>query len=141
MKIFDEQRKTLGVDLLKINQDILRADPWLEQFRSSFAKAHKIMALGDGSNTSIQALPLKPWDFMSKSEVVIKPKGSDVDIPLLRHGQGIQSLTVLFLFYAYIEILLKPSFEAETEAILTLEELRRIYIRKPHVRLPRTSAN
>jgi len=122
LKISDEQRKTLGEDLLKINQDLLKADPRLEQFRSSFAKAQKIMALGDGSNTSIQALPLKPWDLMSKSEVVIKPKGSDVDIPLLRHGQGIQSLTVLFLFYAYIEILLKPSFEAETEAILTLEE-------------------
>lgn len=122
LKISDEQRKTLGEDLLKINQDLLKADPRLEQFRSSFAKAQKIMALGDGSNTSIQALPLKPWDLMSKSEVVIKPKGSDIDIPLLRHGQGIQSLTVLFLFYAYIEILLKPSFEAETEAILTLEE-------------------
>lgn len=122
LQISDEQRKTLGEDLLKINQDLLRADPRLEQFRSSFAKAQKIMASGDGSNTSIQALPLKPWDLMSKSEVVIKPKGSDIDIPLLRHGQGIQSLTVLFLFYAYIEILLKPSFEAETEAILTLEE-------------------
>lgn len=122
LKISDEQRKTLGEDLLKINQGLLKADPRLERFRSSFAKAQKIMALGDGSNTSIQALPLKPWDLMSKSEVVIKPKGSDIDIPLLRHGQGIQSLTVLFLFYAYIEILLKPSFEAETEAILTLEE-------------------
>lgn len=122
LKISDEQRKTLGEDLLKINQDLLKADPRLEQFRTFFAKAQKIMALGDGSNTSIQALPLKPWDLMSKSEVVIKPKGSDADIPLLRHGQGIQSLTVLFLFYAYIEILLKPSFESETEAILTLEE-------------------
>jgi len=122
LKISDEQRKTLGEDLLKINQNLLKADPRLEQFRASFAKAQQIMALGDGSNTSIQALPLKPWDLMSKSEVVIKPKGSDIDIPLLRHGQGIQSLTVLFLFYAYIEILLKPSFEPETEAILTLEE-------------------
>jgi len=122
LKISDEQRKSLSEDLLKINQDLLKADPRLEQFRTSFAKAQEIMALGNGSNTSIQALPLKPWDLMSKSEVVIKPKGSDVDIPLLRHGQGIQSLTVLFLFYAYIEILLKPSFEEETEAILTLEE-------------------
>jgi len=122
LKISDEQRKTLGEDLLKINQDLLKADPRLEKFRSSFANAQKIMALGDGSNTSIQAVPLKPWDLMSKSEVVIKPKGSDIDIPLLRHGQGIQSLTVLFLFYAYIEILLKPSFESETEALLTLEE-------------------
>jgi len=90
LKISDEQRKTLGEDLLKINQDLLKADPRLEQFRSSFAKAQKIMALGDGSNTSIQALPLKPWDLMSKSEVVIKPKGSDIDIPLLRHGQVFQ---------------------------------------------------
>ncbi|MDD5503776.1 MAG: AAA family ATPase [Candidatus Omnitrophica bacterium] len=122
LKISDEQRRTLGEDLLKINKDLLKADPRLEKFRSSFANAQKIMAFGDGSNTSIQAVPLKPWDLMSKSEVVIKPKGSDIDIPLLRHGQGIQSLTVLFLFYAYIEILLKPSFESETEAILTLEE-------------------
>jgi putative ATP-dependent endonuclease of OLD family len=85
-------------------------------------KVQTIMALGTGHKTSIQALPLKPWDLMSKSEVVIRARGGEVDLPLARHGQGMQSLAVLFLFQAYIDVLLKPSFEPETEAILTLEE-------------------
>src|SRR3990172_9886423 len=59
---------------------------------------------------------------MSKSVVVVKALGSEVDFPLFRHGQGMQSLAVLFLFQAYIDVLLKPTFQPETEAILALEE-------------------
>jgi putative ATP-dependent endonuclease of OLD family len=59
---------------------------------------------------------------MSKSEVVLKAQGSEIEFPLARHGQGIQSLSVLFLFQAYIDVLLKPTFQPETEAILALEE-------------------
>jgi putative ATP-dependent endonuclease of the OLD family len=59
---------------------------------------------------------------LSRSEVVIKSHGSEIDFPLSRHGQGVQSLAVLFLFQAYIDVLLKPTFQPETEAILALEE-------------------
>ena len=59
---------------------------------------------------------------MSRSEVVIRAHGGEIDFPLSRHGQGLQSLAVLFLFQAYIDVLLKPTFEPETEAILALEE-------------------
>jgi len=122
LKISDEQRKALGEELAKLNDALLKADPRLEQVRTSLDKVQKIMALGAGQNTSIQALPLKPWDLMSKSEVVIRAYRSEVNFPLSRHGQGIQSLAVLFLFQAYIDILLKPTFQPETEAILALEE-------------------
>jgi putative ATP-dependent endonuclease of OLD family len=96
LKISDDQRKALGEELAKLNDALLKADPRLEQVRTSLDKVQKIMALGVGQNTSIQALPLKPWDLMSKSEVVIRAYGSEVDFPLSRHGQGIQSLAVLF---------------------------------------------
>ncbi len=122
IKISGAQRKTLGKALAKINDALLKADPRLEQVRASLDKVQKIMALGAGQNTSIQALPLKPWDLMSKSEVVIRAYESEVDFPLSRHGQGMQSLAVLFLFQAYIDVLLKPMFQPETEAILALEE-------------------
>ncbi len=122
LKISEEQRKTLSEELLKLNADLLKADPRLEQVRATLDKIQKIMALGAGQKTSIQALPLKPWDLMSKSEVVIKAQGGEVDFPLSRHGQGMQSLAVLFLFQAYIDVLLKPTFQPETEAILALEE-------------------
>jgi putative ATP-dependent endonuclease of OLD family len=122
LKISDEQRETLSEELAKLNEALLKADPRLEQVRASIDKVQKIMALGAGQNTSIQALPLKPWDLMSKSEVVIRAYGNEVNFPLSCHGQGIQSLAVLFLFQAYIDVLLKPMFQPETEAILALEE-------------------
>jgi putative ATP-dependent endonuclease of OLD family len=122
LKISEEQKKKLTEDLASLNDALLRADPRLEEVRESLAKVQGIMSLGGGQKTAIQAMPLKPWDLMSKCEVVIKPRGSEVDIPLSRHGQGMQSLAVIFLFGAFVDVLLKPSFEPETEAILTLEE-------------------
>ena len=122
LKISEEQRRTLSEELEKLNAELLGADPRLEQVVSSLSEVQTIMGLGVGQNTSIQALPIKPWDLMSKSQVVMKARGSEIDFPLSRHGQGMQSLAVLFLFQAYLNVLLKPMFHPETEAILALEE-------------------
>jgi len=122
LKIGEEQINTLSTELAKLNNDLLKADPRLEQVREFLDNVQKIMALEAGQHTSIQALPLKPWELMSKSEVVIRGRGSEIDFPLSRHGQGMQSLAVLFLFQAYIDVFLKPTFQPETEAILALEE-------------------
>lgn len=122
LKISEELSKTLTEGLATINDALLTADPRIEQVRASLDKVQKIMVLGTGQITSIQALPLKPWDLMSKSQVVIKARGTEIDLPLARHGQGMQSLAILFLFQSYIDVLLKPLFQPETEAILALEE-------------------
>jgi len=122
IKISDEQKKTISGELAKLNSELLKSDPRLERVRASLDKVKNIMALGASQKTSIQALPLKPWDLMSKSEVFIRAYGNEVDFPLLHHGQGMQSLAVIFLFQAYIDVFLKPMFQSETEAILALEE-------------------
>lgn len=122
LKIDETQKNALMEEIIKLNDSLLKADTRLEQVRTSLDKVQKIMSHSSGQVTSIQALSLKPWDLMSKSEVVVKAQGSEVDFPLARHGQGIQSLSVLFLFQAYIEVLLKPTFKTETVAILALEE-------------------
>ena len=122
LKISDEQKAQLDEDLERLNKSLLGADLRLEQLRESLGKVQEIMALGSGKNTTIHALPLKPWELMSKSELAIKADGSNIEFPLSSYGQGTQSLSVLFLFQSYIDLLLKPTFKPETEAILTLEE-------------------
>ena len=122
LKISDEQKAQLNEDLERLNKSLLGADLRLEQLRESLGKVQEIMALGSGKNTTIHALPLKPWELMSKSELAIKADGSNIEFPLSSYGQGTQSLSVLFLFQSYIDLLLKPTFKPETEAILTLEE-------------------
>jgi len=122
LKISDEQRNTLSEELGKLNAELLGADPRLQQVIVSLGEVQTIMGPGVGQSTSIQALPIKPWDLMSKSQVVMKDHGTEIDFPLSRYGQGMQSLAVLFLFQAYLNVLLKPTFHPETEAILALEE-------------------
>jgi len=122
LKIDDAQRKVLQTELEKLNTSLLASDPRLEQVRTAMENLRKVLTVELGQGVAIEALPLQPWDLMSKAQLVIKPCGSQVSFPLNRHGQGMQSLAVLFLFQAYIDVLLKPTFQQETEAILTLEE-------------------
>jgi len=122
LKITDEQKKILKEELEKLNKALLDSDPRLQQVIATLDKTQEVLELGSSQKTSIQAIPLKPWDLMSKSGVFIKTRGNEISFPLIHHGQGTQSLAVLFLFQAYIEVLLKPTFRQETEAILALEE-------------------
>ena len=43
-------------------------------------------------------------------------------LPLQRHGQGVQSLSVIFLFQAFVEHLLSELYEADSAPVLALEE-------------------
>ncbi|WP_047984587.1 ATP-dependent nuclease [Ornithinibacillus californiensis] len=122
VNIPDEKLWEIQNSLSKTNEEIIKSDSNLEELIKSLESIHKVLSLNDKEVVSINALPLKTWDILSKSQVVMKGKGSNVDFPLDRHGQGTQSLATLFLFQAYIDVLLKTTFEEETEAILTLEE-------------------
>gem|GEM_PF-432984 len=120
LKIDEAKRQALQLELSKLNAELLAADPRLKDVCTALENLQKVVAAGD--STSIQPLPLQPWDLMARSEVVIRGRANPVHFPLARHGQGMQSLSVLFLFQAYIDVLLKPSFHAETAALLALEE-------------------
>jgi putative ATP-dependent endonuclease of OLD family len=121
MRIDPEEGQRIAEGLKQLNDAMLKADPKLEQVRAFLQEAQKLLGLG-GQTTSIQAVPLRPSELMTKSQVVVRGKGSEIDFPLFRHGQGVQSLAVLFLFQAYLAVLMKTHFEQETEAILALEE-------------------
>lgn len=75
MKISPEQKKQLSEELAKLNDSLLKADSRLASVSDSINKVNTIVSVGSGKSTSIQALPMKPWDLMSKSEVVMKPLG------------------------------------------------------------------
>ncbi len=120
LKIDEAKRKELAEELKTLNKALLEADPRLEQVRESLEGIQKIAVAG--GNASIHALPLQPWDLIARAQVVIRARGTEMDLPLSRHGQGVQSLAVVFLFKAFVEVLLKPTFNVETVAFLALEE-------------------
>ena len=122
VEIPEDKREEIAESLERLNTDLLKADPRMVRVTATLGKMGEVIASNTNQEVSVRALPLKPWDLMEKSEIVVQGQGSDAQFPLDRHGQGVQSLAILLLFQAYVEHLLESAFEKESEPILTLEE-------------------
>lgn len=118
----EDKRQELSASLEELNSQLLGADPRLANVASTVGRISSVMHGPSKQDVSIRALPLKAWDLMSKSEIVLKSKNDGAQFPITRYGQGTQSLSVLFLFQAFVEHLLKDTYTENSEPILALEE-------------------
>ena len=121
-----EELESIQNQIKQLNADIISNDENFEKLVKELQKIKKVMDFeGDDQDqklVSINAVPIKTWDLLSKSQVVLNNGTSSMDFPIEKHGQGTQSVTAILLFKAYINILLKEISSDSTEAILTLEE-------------------
>lgn len=118
----EAKRQELAQDLEQLNAELLGADARLNNVATTVGRISSVMHGTSGHSVSIRALPLKPWDLMSKSEIVLRSQNGGAEFPMTRYGQGTQSLSVLFLFQAFVEHLLKDTYSEYSEPILGLEE-------------------
>ena len=91
-----EGRVKSVLDLL--NRKLLDADPRLSQIAHTLSGATKVAARDRDGGVDLRLMPLKPWDILSKAEIILRNEPDWAWLPLQRHGQGIQSLSVIFCF-------------------------------------------
>lgn len=125
---FLKQAKFNQEDLLKLqenikslNKDIISSDETLSELVSSMNNIEKVLDFNAEGSVAINALPLKSWDLLSKAQIALENK-DNLSLPLSKYGQGTQSMAVILLYEAYINILLKKVYNKHSQAILTLEE-------------------
>lgn len=115
-----EKRVQRVLDLL--NRRLLRADPRLPRIADTMSGATQVAARDRDGGADLRLLPLKSWDLLSKAEIIMRNEPTWPWLPLQRHGQGLQSLSVIFLFQAFVEHLLKELYEPDSAPVLALEE-------------------
>lgn len=115
-----EGRVQRVLDLL--NKKLLRADPRLQEIADTLSGATKVAARDRAGGVDLRLLPLKSWDLLSQAEIIARNEATWPWLPLQRHGQGMQSLSVIFLFQAFVEHLLTELYEADSSPVLALEE-------------------
>ena len=115
-----EKRSKRIFDIL--NTKILNSDPKLDQLSSSLSGISNIASADNPGQADLRVLPLNTWDILSKAEVIYQSESDKPWLPLLKHGQGVQSLSVLFLFKSFVELLISDLFPDGSEAFLALEE-------------------
>jgi putative ATP-dependent endonuclease of OLD family len=115
-----EQKSVRIFNLL--NAKLLAADPLLGNLATSLSDIGRVATTGTPGQANLRVLPLNTWDLLSKAEVIYQTDGAKPWLPLMRHGQGVQSLSVMFLFRSFVELLLAELYRAESTPVLALEE-------------------
>ena len=122
VEISQDERQALDEAIEELNARLLAADPRVAETVERLRGIQAVVAHGAASDVSIRALPMKVWELLARSEIVIRGKTGTPWLPLARHGQGIKSLSVIYLFNAFVERLLKETYSEHSEPIVALEE-------------------
>jgi putative ATP-dependent endonuclease of OLD family len=108
-----------SLDLL--DAQLLAADPRLAEIAETIGLAAKVAIGQSEGEARLRMLPMNTWDLISRASVVLQNETLRPWLPLDHHGQGLQSLSVIFLFQAAVfQQLLEE--QPGTEPIFLLEE-------------------
>ncbi|MBE3050158.1 DUF2813 domain-containing protein [Candidatus Bathyarchaeota archaeon] len=121
VKIEDDVRKELEEALSELNQRVLDAHTTFDGVKERLKETMHLVPLGSDEPVHIEALPGKVFDMLSKTQVMLTCR-SGARLPLYRHGEGTQSLAVIFLFDAFLRNRLSEDYDKDAEPILAMEE-------------------
>lgn len=105
-----------------INAKIIEAHGTFKGVREHLGKVQELVALGGHDVVSVDAVPARVFDMLNRTQVSIAST-TGARLPIGRHGEGTQSLTVLMLFDAFLKSeLARKQGVKESKPIVALEE-------------------
>ena len=122
IEISPDERQNLDEAIEELNTGLLSADPRVYDTVDTLKEIQNVIANGAVADVSIRALPTRIWELLTRSEIVVKGESSAPWLPLNRQGQGIKSLSVIYLFKAFVARLLNEKYSKLSQPIVTLEE-------------------
>ncbi|MFA5021541.1 MAG: AAA family ATPase [Patescibacteria group bacterium] len=121
IKIPKEIEEEIKNDLDVLDEKLLRADPKFLQISETIGKATEITIENGPGSAKIRMLPINVWDMITRAGIILKNEDLRPWLPLNHHGQGLQSLSIIFLCHAAAaQKLVENNFGAEP--IYAIEE-------------------
>lgn len=121
-QIDDATKAAIETQLEDINAQIIEAHGTFKGVREHLAKVQELVALGGQDVVSVDAVPARVFDMLNRTQVSIA-SSTGARLPIGRHGEGTQSLTVLMLFDAFLKSeLARKQGVKESKPIVALEE-------------------
>lgn len=121
LKLGEDERAALERDLAALNERLLNAHDAFDVVKDRMRAAGSVVRLGAGDPVSIEPLPAKVFDMLSRTQVTLTGR-TGARLPLAHHGEGTQSLAVICLFDAFLAAQLDAKHGPHVEPILALEE-------------------
>lgn len=120
-QIDDAKRIDLEKQIEDINQSVLDSHAPFGVIKSQIAKTGNLVPLAASDLVSVEAVPARIFDMLAKTQVKLAAK-TGAKLPITQHGAGTQSLSVMFLFEAFLNARLAEAYDKDSEPLLALEE-------------------
>lgn len=120
-QISDEKRQEIESQIEGINQSVLDSHKPFESVKDRIAQVGDLLSLSSKDLVSIEAIPARISDMLARTQVKLTSQ-TGARLPIAQHGAGTQSLSVLFLFEAFLQSRLAEAYDKHSEPILALEE-------------------
>lgn len=113
-----EVQKTLD----ELDAKLLTADERLARIAKVIGEATQVSAGRSPGSARLRMLPMNLWDLLSRAGILMQHEGERPWLPLRQHGQGLQSLAVLFLFQASASLQVLEDAQEGVEPVFAIEE-------------------
>ena len=118
----DELEKEVLRTFKDLDAEIVDADQQLKQIADRIGNATQVgISQGPGA-ARLNMLPMTIEDMVQRTGIVLRNEERLPWLPLRQHGQGLQSLAIIFLFQAVVSQQLAESEYPGMEAIFAIEE-------------------
>lgn len=118
----DELEKEVLGTFKELDAKIVDADQQLKQIAGRIGDATQVgISQGPGA-ARLNMLPMTIEDMVQRTGIVLRNEERLPWLPLRQHGQGLQSLAIIFLFQAVVSQQLDKSEYPGMEAIFAIEE-------------------
>jgi putative ATP-dependent endonuclease of the OLD family len=108
--------------LAELDSRLIAADPRLAEIAGGIGQATQV-AIGEGPGAAkLNMLPLGIEDMLQRAGVMLRNENLRPWLPLASHGQGLQSLAVIFLLQASVLQQLAEAERPGIEAVFAIEE-------------------
>lgn len=121
LNIDAEAQAEIEAALHELNKKVLERHTAFASIKEKLKKTADIISLGEENPVSIETVPSKIFDILSRTQVHLSSK-SGAQIPIVRHGNGTQSLAVILLFDAFLQSQLEDGYGEHAAPILAMEE-------------------
>ncbi|PJZ66066.1 hypothetical protein CH371_11170 [Leptospira wolffii] len=117
----EESKLAIEKKLTELNKELLDVLENIKHLKEHLKKTTSIINGSMESMVDIEPVPSDLNELIGKAGVILQNK-TGVRLPLDRHGSGAQSLAVLFLYEAFLSVLLTIEYDKFSEPILLIEE-------------------
>lgn len=122
VRIPDELTAEVKATMDGLDERLLAADAKLTGIADTIGQATTIAQGDTPGSARLRMLPMNMWDLLSRAGVVLKNEAIRPWLPLGHHGQGLQSLSVIFMFEAAVGQQLTEEERIGMEPVFAIEE-------------------